>query len=129
MAYLAAFGVRGLGAVPPLGANEWAAGSSPWVGAMRKGLMVGLGNPKTVIFFLSFSPEFIHADRGSHVEQILALGAVWWVIGATRHLALAWASGSIGSWLRTRPRARAAQRRAEALVYLALAGWSTVSGA
>lgn len=127
VAYLASLGLRAFRAAPPQQANKKVAGSSPCVGATRKGVMVGLGNPKTVIFFLSFLPQFIHADRASHVEQILVLGAVWWVIGAIWDLALAWASGSIGSWLRTRPRVQAAQQRAEGLIYLALAGWSTVS--
>lgn len=128
VAYLAALGARALRATPPQQANKAAAGSSRCIGAIRKGVIVGLGNPKTVIFFLSFFPQFIHADRGSHLEQILVLGAIWWVIGATWDLALAWASGSIGNWLRTRPRAQAAQRRAEGLIYLALAGWSTANG-
>lgn len=83
----------------------------------------GLGNPKTMIFFVSFFPQFIHSGGGSHVEQILILGAVWWVIGASWDLALVCASGSISSWLHTKPRVRAARRRAEGLIYLALAGW------
>ena len=127
VAYLAVLGVRALRATPPHRTRKETAGPSWYVGAIRKGVMVGFGNPKTVIFFLSFFPQFIHAGRGSHVEQILVLGAIWWVIGATWDLALAWASGSIGNWLRARPRVRAAQRRAEGLIYLGLAGWCIAS--
>jgi threonine/homoserine/homoserine lactone efflux protein len=128
VAYLASLGVRAFRAAPPRQASTEAAGSSPCLGTMRRGMMIGLGNPKTVIFFLSFFPQFIHRDRGSHVEQIVVLGAVWWVIGAIWDLGLAWASGSIGNWLHTRPRVQVAQQRAEGLIYLALAGWSTVTG-
>jgi threonine/homoserine/homoserine lactone efflux protein len=128
VAYLVCLGAGCLRTAPSQLTNQTVTGSSSCVGATRKGVIVGLGNPKTIMFFLSFVPQFIHHDRGSHVEQILVLGAVWWIIGASWDLALAWASGSLGSWLRTRPRIQAAHQRAEGLIYLALAGWCAVTG-
>src|ERR1700712_313430 len=62
--------------------------SSPGTGATmplyrsaRKGLIVGLANPKMMVFFLAFFPQFIDPGRGSQVIQILVLGAIFWVIG------------------------------------------------
>lgn len=94
----------------------------------RKGLIAGLGNPKMVIFFLAFFPQFIHPTRGSQAGQMLILGAVFWVIGAIWDLLFACASGTIGAWLRRRPRIRAAQPRLEGLVYLGLAAWAAITG-
>ena len=96
--------------------------------AVGKGLFVGLGNPKTLIFFISFVPQFIHAGRGSYLEQVLVLGGIYWAMGATWDVTLAWASGSFGTWLHKRPRLQSAQQRVEGLVYLTLAGWSIATG-
>lgn len=95
----------------------------------RKGLIVGLGNPKMVIFFLAFFPQFIHPAQGPAAAQILILGTVFWIIGAIWDLAFACASGTIGAWLQRRPRVRAAQPRLEGLAYLGLAGWAAIAGA
>jgi threonine/homoserine/homoserine lactone efflux protein len=91
-------------------------------------MLVGLCNPKTLIFFISFLPQFIHAGHGSYVSQVLVLGGIYWVMGASWDLTLAWASGSFGAWLQQRPRLRSAQQRGEGLAYLTLAGWSIASG-
>jgi len=94
----------------------------------RKGLLVGLGNPKMAIFFVAFFPQFIDLDRGSAVVQTLVLGAIFWVIGLCWDLGCAYASGAIGSWLRRRPRIQAVQARVEGITYLGLAGWAAVAG-
>lgn len=96
--------------------------------AVRRGLLLGLGNPKTLISFISFLPQFIHAGHGSYLEQVLVLGGIYWAMGATWDLTLAWASGSVGAWLQQQPRLRSAQQRGEGLAYLTLAGWSIASG-
>jgi threonine/homoserine/homoserine lactone efflux protein len=96
--------------------------------ALRKGLLVGLGNVKMAIFYLAFFPQFVHTGRGSEVGQILLLGTVFWIIGLAGDLLYAVASATLGAWVRTRPRIRSAQARTEAISYLALAGWTAASG-
>ena len=49
----------------------------------RKGLLVGLGNPKMVLFFVAFFPQFIDPAQGSAVIQMLVLGTIFWVIGTS----------------------------------------------
>jgi threonine/homoserine/homoserine lactone efflux protein len=75
-----------------------------------------------------FFPQFIHPAAGPQAIQVLILGAVFWVIGAIWDLAFACASGTIGTWLRRRPRIQAAQPRLEGLTYLGLAAWAAISG-
>jgi threonine/homoserine/homoserine lactone efflux protein len=94
----------------------------------RKGLFVGLGNPKMVIFFVAFFPQFVDPSRGSEAVQILVLGALFWVLGVLWDVAVAYLSGTIGTWLQQRPRLQAAQPRVEGSVYLCLAGWAAVAG-
>ncbi|MGI5500172.1 LysE family translocator [Lentzea sp. CA-135723] len=101
---------------------------APVARSVGRGLLVGLGNPKTLIFFLAFIPQFVHAGQGPEARQILVLGTVFWVIGVVWDVALACASGTIGGWLRARPRLHAVQPRVEGLAYLGLAVWAAVTG-
>jgi threonine/homoserine/homoserine lactone efflux protein len=94
----------------------------------RKGLIIGLGNPKMMIFFVAFFPQFVDPDRGSQAIQILVLGAVFWVLGVLWDFTFAYLSGTIGSWLQRRPRLQTAQPRVEGSVYLGLAGWVAIAG-
>nr|WP_238338222.1 LysE family transporter [Pedococcus badiiscoriae] len=62
-AYLVLLGVRQLRAQPqPVDPEDPGAPVSPWAMA-RQGLLVNLTNPKAVVFFLAFTPQFIRADR------------------------------------------------------------------
>jgi threonine/homoserine/homoserine lactone efflux protein len=125
VAYLVYLGVQAF----RTGRSEQAPGAPALAGSVGKGLLVGLGNPKMVVFYLAFFPQFIDSERGSEAGQVLILGAVFWVIGAIWDLAFACASGAIGRWLQCRPRVRAVQPRVEGLAYLGLAGWAAIDRA
>jgi threonine/homoserine/homoserine lactone efflux protein len=127
VAYLAYLGVRAFRAGQPGEPAGAPARPVPLARSACKGLIVGLGNPKMVIFFLAFFPQFIHPAQGSAAGQMLILGTVFWIIGAIWDLAFACAAGTIGSWLARRPRIRAAQPRLEGLAYLGLAGWAAIT--
>ena len=94
-----------------------------------KGVVVGLANPKMMIFFLAFFPQFVDPARGSQLTQVLVLGAVFWVIGAAWDLGFAYLTGTVGTWLDRHPRSRTAQPRVEGVAYLGLAGWAALAGA
>jgi threonine/homoserine/homoserine lactone efflux protein len=129
--YLAYLGMRAMTAAHKGKASESEAASPDAASstkALRKGVLVGLGNVKMAIFYLAFFPQFVHANRGSEVTQILILGAVFWIVGLAGDLLYALASATIGAWVRTRPRLRSAQAQTEAVSYLALAGWTATSG-
>ncbi len=121
----------GVGYLVFLGVRAWRAGTSgrpdvpgPVAGAVGRGFAVGLGNPKMIIFYVAFFPQFIEADRGSEVGQMFLLGGILWLIGAAWDVALVWMSGAVGAWLRARPRIGTAQPRIEAAAFLGLAGWA-----
>jgi threonine/homoserine/homoserine lactone efflux protein len=127
--YLAYLGIRAFRKGRPDESPRTPALSVPLAHSARKGLIVGLGNPKTMIFFLAFFPQFIRPAQGSEADQMLILGAIYWVIGAIWDLAFACASGTIGAWLQHRPRIQAAQPGIEGLAYLGLASWAAITGA
>lgn len=61
--------------------------------AFRRGFLVGVLNPKTAVFFLSFLPQFVTVDAGAAWAQMAVLGLVF--VGMATVPDLAWAlSGS-----------------------------------
>jgi len=58
-----------------------------------RGLASNIANPKAILFFLVFIPQFIDAGRGSVFAQFVLLGAALAVIGTLFHGSL----GAIGA--------------------------------
>lgn len=90
--------------------------------------LVGISNPKTAVFFVAFFPQFVHAGAGPVWSQVLALGAVFIVIGLVFDSAYALSAGTVGSWLQRHPRALSRQRFVSGSIYLALGGMAAASG-
>ncbi|MGP4021993.1 LysE family translocator [Actinomadura sp. 3N407] len=84
------------------------------------GMLVNVLNPKVVLFFLAFLPQFVDQGAGAVPLQIAVMGIVTALIGLLSDIGYALAAGSIGTWLRTRPVFRRRQRHATGLVYLGL---------
>ncbi len=92
------------------------------------GVLVNVLNPKVVLFFLAFLPQFVDQDAGAVPAQIVVLGLVLTLIGLTVDLIYAAAAGSIGGWLRSRPAFRRRQRYATGIIYLGLGAATVLAG-
>lgn len=84
------------------------------------GLLVNLFNPKVVLFFLAFLPQFVDREAGAVPLQVAVMGLTVGTIGLVSDMVYASAAGSIGGRLRSRPVFRRRQRYATGLIYLGL---------
>jgi threonine/homoserine/homoserine lactone efflux protein len=70
-----------------------------------RALLNNLSNPKVILFYLAFLPQFV-SPRGSVTIQLLMLGVLFLLIGLAIDLLLGSFSGRVGDWLRARARVR-----------------------
>jgi threonine/homoserine/homoserine lactone efflux protein len=95
---------------------------------LREGFVVGLSNPKTVVFFAAVLPQFADPDRGHVPVQLLALGLVFVAIALVSDSAWGVLAGTARDWLRRRPRRLEAFGGAGGLVMIGLGVNLAVTG-
>ncbi len=61
-------------------------------------------NPKIAVFFLAYLPQFADPATGGTALQLLALGLAFALLTLAIFSAIAVFSGTVGSWLRSRPK-------------------------
>ena len=81
--------------------SEGATRAPPRGGFLTQGILVALSNPKTLIFFGAFFPQFIDPSR-NYVVQIAIMGVTAMVISAISDSTYAFASGRAGRALSAR---------------------------
>ncbi|KWF25843.1 LysE family translocator [Burkholderia pseudomultivorans] len=96
-AYLIYLGVRMVFAKPPApgaGAAQVAV-AKPLRQLFMQGFWTNVLNPKVVLFFVSFFPQFVSADSPHKALAFLTLGAVFVVMSTIWTSLVAWAAGSV----------------------------------
>ena len=86
-----------------------------------RGVLMNLTNPKVLVFFLAFLPQFADPARGSMALQIMLLGLVFMLASLLVFGAIACFSGAFGALLQGSARAQKWLNRAAGWVFLALA--------
>lgn len=86
-----------------------------------RGVVMNLTNPKVLVFFLAFLPQFAEPARGSMALQIMLLGLVFMLAALLVFGAIACFSGAFGTLLQGSARAQKWLNRAAGLVFLGLA--------
>lgn len=89
-----------------------------WV---ARGVLMNLTNPKVLIFFLAFLPQFADPARGSVARQVMVLGCVFMLAALLVFGAIACCSGWFGTLLQRSARAQNWLNRVAGLVFLGMA--------
>lgn len=72
--------------------------------SLRDGVVVGVANPKVIVFFTAVLPQFTDPAAGSVTAQILLLGLVFVLIALASDSAWGVVAGGARSWLAGSPR-------------------------
>jgi len=87
----------------------------------RRATLNSLLNPKALLFFMVFLPQFVVASHGDVVAQLVVLGCVLSLAGLLFNLVLGAFSGQVGSFMQRHPRGARYQGWFLAAVLFALA--------
>ena len=102
-AYLVYLGIRLWRSPAPVVAAEASAGSgaldaTPSLRLFGDGLFVAVSNPKALLFFAAFLPQFM-VPGASFASQLLLLGGTFVLVEVVYELVLAGLAGRIAPWL------------------------------
>jgi threonine/homoserine/homoserine lactone efflux protein len=95
---------------------------------LREGFVVGVANPKAIVFFAAVLPQFADPSLGHVPLQLLVLGAVAVAIALVSDSLWGLAAGTARDWLARSPRRLAAVGGAGGLVMIGLGLRLAVTG-
>ena len=128
-AYLAWLGVQSLrsrgGLAIPTGRADSGGSVEPSAAQLRRlrtqGFASNAINPKVMLFFLAFLPQFVDPATGPVWAQMALLGIGFALMTGSAYALLAASAGRVGGWLRARPSAVAWANRVAGAMFLGLA--------
>jgi threonine/homoserine/homoserine lactone efflux protein len=85
-----------------------------------QGALSNLSNPKIVIFYFAYLPQFIAPDTAHPTALLLALGAAYAAMGFLVKGPIGYFAGTLSGWLRARPRVLTGINRTSGAVLMAL---------
>ncbi len=87
-----------------------------------QGFMVGVTNPKTIVFFVAALPQFVNFHAGNIAAQMLVLGLIFLTVAFVCDAMWAIASGAARDWFAQSPDRLATMRRTGGGMMIGLGG-------
>jgi threonine/homoserine/homoserine lactone efflux protein len=87
---------------------------------LRDGVVVGMTNPKTTVFFVALLPQFIDRGAGHVPLQLLIVGAIFPAIALVSDSVWAYVAGTARAWFARSPKRLAAIGGAGGLAMIGL---------
>ena len=95
---------------------------------VRDGFMVGVSNPKAVVFLAAVLPQFVDHSAGGITGQLLALGLVFMVVALVSDGTYAYAAGTARNWFSSSPRRLSRMQASGGLMMIGLGGSLALTG-
>lgn len=95
---------------------------------LREGFIVGITNPKTIVFFVAVLPQFVHYESGGIPLQMLILGMIFFVIALASDGAWALTAGTARAWFARSPRRISRVTAGGGVMMIGLGGTLALSG-
>lgn len=95
---------------------------------LRDGIVVGVSNPKVIVFFVAVLPQFVDRPAGHVPVQMLLLGAFWSAIALVCDSSWALAAGTARAWLGRSPSRLAAVGGAGGLAMIGIGASLALTG-
>ncbi|SMH29453.1 Threonine/homoserine/homoserine lactone efflux protein [Rathayibacter oskolensis] len=128
-AYLVYLGVQAIRHRHDDGSASAAPKASPsLVRLLREGFIVGVTNPKTIVFFVAVLPQFVAYDRGGIPLQMVALGLVFFTIALASDSAWALTAGTARTWFARNPRRLSRMSAGGGVMMIGLGGTLALTG-
>ena len=89
---------------------------------LRRAVLTNLTNPKVVLFFAAFLPQFVRRGHGPVAGQLLVLGLIFLVVGLVSDSVVGLVAGRLGASASPSGRATRVVNLAAALTFAGLAG-------
>jgi threonine/homoserine/homoserine lactone efflux protein len=126
VAYLIYLGIRALTSRQELRTQD--ADPQPLRKIFLEGVIVNVLNPKVILFFLAFLPQFVDPTRGHVTAQMVVLGGIFVALAVISDGAYALLAGTAGRWLWRNPRFVRGERYVSGTVYIGLGAFTALSG-
>jgi len=92
------------------------------------GFLVGLSNPKAIVFFIAVLPQFVDQSAGQVPKQMMLLGAIFVAIAVVCDSTWALVAGTARTWLARSPRRMAVVGGAGGLVLIGVGASLALTG-
>ena len=89
---------------------------------VRRAVLTNMTNPKVILFFAAFLPQFVRAGHGPNALQLLTLGAIFLLVGLAIDTAIGLTAGKVGEVLAPGSHAATALSVISGLTFATLAG-------